>query len=54
MQKLMTKYLSQLDYELHSFKKDLDTDHSGVTELIEKSKIDHRPILFLNFHGTLF
>lgn len=54
MQKLMTKYLSRLDHELHSFKKELDTDNNGITEIIEKSKIDHTPILFLIFHVMLF
>lgn len=50
----MTKYLSRLDHELHSFKKELDTDNNGITEIIEKSKIDHTPILFLIFHVMLF
>jgi hypothetical protein len=46
MQKLMTKYLNRLDHELQSFKKELDTNNSGITELIEKSKIDYILIYF--------
>lgn len=42
----MTKYVNRLDHELHSFKKELDTDNIGITELIEKSKIDHILIHF--------
>uniref|UniRef100_A0A2S2QSK8 Inhibitor of growth protein 3 n=1 Tax=Sipha flava TaxID=143950 RepID=A0A2S2QSK8_9HEMI len=40
MQKLMTKYLNRLDHELQSFKKELDTNNSGITELIEKRVLD--------------
>lgn len=40
MHELMTKYLKRLDLELHKFKMELEADNSGITGLIEKSKIN--------------
>jgi len=39
MHELMSKYLRRLDHELHKFKMELEADNSGITGLIEKSKV---------------
>lgn len=39
MHELMTKYMRRLDHELHKFKMELEADNSGITGLIEKSKL---------------
>lgn len=39
MHDLMSKYLRRLDHELHKFKMELEADNSGITGLIEKSKV---------------
>lgn len=39
MHEQMTRYLRRLDLELHKFKMELEADNSGITGLIEKSKI---------------
>lgn len=37
MQNLISKYIKRLDIELHGFKIELESDKSGITQLIEKS-----------------
>jgi len=37
MQKLLSKYINRLDLELQGFKTELESDKSGLTEIIEKS-----------------
>lgn len=49
MHDLMTKYMRRLDRELHKFKMELEADNSGITGLIEKSKIDILLFLYFNF-----
>lgn len=52
MQELMAKFLKQIDLDLHNFKMDLENKQSGITELIEKSKIKllSEILLFIIFY----
>lgn len=47
MHELMTKYMRRLDHELHKFKMELEADNSGITGLIEKSKMIYLIIYIL-------
>lgn len=38
MYDLVTRYLRRLDQETHKFKLELEANHSGITEILEKSR----------------
>jgi len=52
MHDILLKYMSQLDVNLYQLKMELEVDNSGVTERIEKSKID--TFCFLNQHLLIY
>lgn len=36
---LVERYLRKLDQELHKFKMELEADHRGITEILEKRNV---------------
>lgn len=40
------RYLRKLDQELSKFKMELEADHAGITEVLEKSKKRYVSLLF--------
>nr|CAD7269075.1 unnamed protein product [Timema shepardi] len=40
MHDLVERYLRRLDQELHKFKMELEADHSGITQVLEKRSLD--------------
>nr|CAD7436129.1 unnamed protein product [Timema monikensis] len=40
MHDLVERYLRRLDQELHKFKMELEADHSGITQVLEKSNLN--------------
>ena len=40
------RYLRKLDQELSKFKMELEADHAGITEVLEKSKERYASLFF--------
>lgn len=45
MHDLVDRYLRRLDQELHKFKMELEADHTGITEVLEKRNYSHFSLL---------
>lgn len=43
MYDLVDRYLRRLDQELHKFKMELEADNRGITEVLEKRKLNKIP-----------
>uniref|UniRef100_A0A7R9DT75 Inhibitor of growth protein N-terminal histone-binding domain-containing protein n=2 Tax=Timema TaxID=61471 RepID=A0A7R9DT75_TIMPO len=47
MHDLVERYLRRLDQELHKFKMELEADHSGITQVLEKSNLNPNILVLL-------